>query len=183
MSRELILNGTIANDGTGDNLRVTADKINRMFGELYGTFHYNSNGDLNIINPNGNITIGNAIIFSSGTISAAGSNQSGATLITADNTYVTGGTGGVILPISVQGREISITNNTASSIIVYPASGASNCRVRDGARLVDGVQSAGRYEVRWNGRNDAGLDLSSGIYFYRLHAGSFVDVKKMLYLK
>ena len=51
------------------------------------------------------------------------------------------------------------------------------------ARLVDGVQSAGRYEVRWNGRNDAGLDLSSGIYFYRLHAGSFVDVKKMLYLK
>jgi hypothetical protein len=36
MSRQIILNGTTANDATGDNLRVTADKINNNFSELYG---------------------------------------------------------------------------------------------------------------------------------------------------
>jgi hypothetical protein len=46
MAREIIQNGTVANDGTGDNLRVTADKINRMFGEMYSVFQFNPNGDL-----------------------------------------------------------------------------------------------------------------------------------------
>lgn len=46
MAREIIQNGTVANDGTGDNLRVTADKINRMFTELYGVFQFKTNGDL-----------------------------------------------------------------------------------------------------------------------------------------
>jgi hypothetical protein len=58
MAREIIQNGAVANDGTGDNLRVTADKINRMFGEMYGVFQFQNNGDLNIVNPNGDITIG-----------------------------------------------------------------------------------------------------------------------------
>ena len=60
---------------------------------------------------------------------------------------------------------------------------ANAVMVRPGPRLVDGVESAGRYEVRWNGRNDAGLELGTGIYFYRLKAGSFVDVRKMLLMK
>lgn len=63
--------------------------------------------------------------FQSGTISAAGTNQGTATLIVADNTYVTAGTGGAILPTAVVGREISVTNNTAASIVVYPATGAN----------------------------------------------------------
>ena len=46
MAREIIQNGTVANDGTGDNLRVTADKINRMFTEVYGVFQFETNGDL-----------------------------------------------------------------------------------------------------------------------------------------
>ena len=58
MPREIIQNGAVANDGTGDNLRVTADKINRMFGEMYDVFQFQSNGDLNIANPDGDITIG-----------------------------------------------------------------------------------------------------------------------------
>jgi len=50
--------------------------------------------------------------------------------------------------------------------------------------LVSGRQSAGRYVVQWDATNDSGHNLSSGIYFYRLQAGSqFTEVKKMLLLK
>ena len=50
--------------------------------------------------------------------------------------------------------------------------------------LVAEHQSAGRYVVEWDATNDNGRSLSSGIYFYRLQAGSeFHEVKKMLLLK
>jgi hypothetical protein len=37
MSRQILNRGTTANDGTGDTLRVAAQKINENFGELYST--------------------------------------------------------------------------------------------------------------------------------------------------
>ena len=50
--------------------------------------------------------------------------------------------------------------------------------------LVAEHQSAGRYVVEWDATNDSGHSLSSGIYLYRLQAGSeFREVKKMLLLK
>ncbi len=51
------------------------------------------------------------------------------------------------------------------------------------ATLVDEFKSAGLYEVEFNGHSDDGQNLSSGIYFYRLKAGSFVETKKMILLK
>ncbi|MEW6749804.1 MAG: FlgD immunoglobulin-like domain containing protein [Candidatus Latescibacterota bacterium] len=50
--------------------------------------------------------------------------------------------------------------------------------------LVADRQNAGRYVVQWDATNDSGHSLSSGIYFYRLQAGSeFTQVNKMLLLK
>ena len=46
------------------------------------------------------------------------------------------------------------------------------------ARLVDQEQTAGRYEVRFDARH-----LASGVYFYRLHAGAFSQVRRMVLLK
>ncbi len=46
------------------------------------------------------------------------------------------------------------------------------------ATLVNEIKSPGEYEVEFNGKG-----LSSGIYFYKLEAGSFVSVKKMILLK
>ena len=51
--------------------------------------------------------------------------------------------------------------------------------------LVDEFQPSGNYSAKWNGRDDLGRLLSSGVYFYRMNVdnGKFTDVKKMLLLK
>jgi len=49
--------------------------------------------------------------------------------------------------------------------------------------LVAEPQSAGRYQVRWNGMDDRGVPVSSGIYFYQVSAGKFQDVRKLMLLK
>lgn len=50
-------------------------------------------------------------------------------------------------------------------------------------RLVDGQHGPGRYVVGWNGRDDRGGIVATGVYFYRLEAGSFRETRKMLFLK
>ncbi len=49
--------------------------------------------------------------------------------------------------------------------------------------LVNEPQEAGTYEVIWDGRDDIGNEVASGIYFYRLKAGDFAETRKMLLLK
>ena len=44
--------------------------------------------------------------------------------------------------------------------------------------ILDKPMIAGHHEVEFNAKN-----LSSGIYFYRIEAGEFQDVKKMVVLK
>lgn len=46
------------------------------------------------------------------------------------------------------------------------------------------VQNAGRYQIRWNGMDERGVPVSSGIYFYQIAAdGKFSDVRKLMLLK
>jgi hypothetical protein len=49
---------------------------------------------------------------------------------------------------------------------------------REVATLVNASQGQGSYQVPFNASN-----LSSGVYFYRLKAGSFMQTKKMLLVK
>jgi len=49
--------------------------------------------------------------------------------------------------------------------------------------LVNNNQNAGSYTVTWNGKNNFGESVSSGIYFYELNAGTFKVQKKMLLVK
>ena len=51
-----------------------------------------------------------------------------------------------------------------------------------------GVQQAGSYLTRqtaayWDGKDQIGEGVSSGIYFYTLHAGAYQNTRRMLILK
>jgi hypothetical protein len=62
-------------------------------------------------------------------------------------------------------------------LAVYDVSGAL---VRT---LVDRERPGGRYTVEWDGRNDQGQPVGSGVYFYRLVERGYTQTKKMLLLK
>jgi len=49
--------------------------------------------------------------------------------------------------------------------------------------LQDANQSPGRYERIWDGKNEFGNKVSSGVYFYQLRAGNFLQTKKLILLK
>jgi hypothetical protein len=50
------------------------------------------------------------------------------------------------------------------------------------ATLVRGHQTAGAHKISWNGTDESGRRVASGVYLYQLKAGDFVQAKKMLLL-
>lgn len=55
-----------------------------------------------------------------------------------------------------------------------------DARGRQVRSLVDASQATGSYQVRWDGRDDAGNRVPRGIYVYRLQAGGRAEVRKMV---
>jgi len=72
--------------------------------------------------------------------------------------------------------QYTIANAGSVSLKVYNVLG------REVATLVNGHQEVGSYTVPF-GINSGTLGLSSGVYFYRLEAGSFVSTKKLMLIK
>jgi len=62
------------------------------------------------------------------------------------------------------------------------------CRAAFNA-ILNGEQPAGYHSVAWDGRNNRGEAIGSGLYFYRIEAKpndggtTFVEVKKMMIIK
>lgn len=51
------------------------------------------------------------------------------------------------------------------------------------ATVFRGKQSAGEYTVTWNGKDDAGNNVASGIYYYQMTTPEFTQVKKMILVR
>ena len=49
--------------------------------------------------------------------------------------------------------------------------------------LVEQVEGAGEHSVGWDGRDDSGMEMSAGIYFYRLETEQLQTMKKMVLVK
>ena len=49
--------------------------------------------------------------------------------------------------------------------------------------LINAPHSAGRYNTRWDGRDASGRSVSTGVYVYRIEAGSHVALRKMVFVK
>jgi hypothetical protein len=49
--------------------------------------------------------------------------------------------------------------------------------------LVDGTYGAGEHQLIWDGRDERGDQVGSGVYFYRLEAGEFTQTRKMTLMK
>jgi hypothetical protein len=77
---------------------------------------------------------------------------------------------------------------SGATLIQYDLPGPVSTKIRVydvGGRvlrvLVDSpLKQAGRHEARWDGRDANGDLVASGIYFYRMEAGTFTDTEKMI---
>jgi len=70
-----------------------------------------------------------------------------------------------------------LANNANVKLVVY------NMLGQVVKTLVSQEQEAGYYTIKWNGTNDFGGKVSSGIYIYRIIAGNYISTIKMNLLK
>jgi hypothetical protein len=73
--------------------------------------------------------------------------------------------------------EFSLPRRSEVVISVY------NILGRKVLTLLDEELPAGYHRLVWNGKSGRGQDVATGLYFYRIKAGDFVQTKKMLLLK
>jgi len=71
----------------------------------------------------------------------------------------------------------ALPNAATAKLVVYDMLG------REVRTLLNGNFDAGYHQIAWNGRNNEGVSVSTGMYLYRIEAGSFVSTKKMLLMK
>ena len=77
-----------------------------------------------------------------------------------------------------------------STIIAYGLPKADHVKItvydimgKEVRTLVNERQNGGRYKIKWNGKDNSGLNVSSGMYIYKIDAGTFQMAKKMILVK
>jgi hypothetical protein len=81
------------------------------------------------------------------------------------------------IPFQVKSLELGVGGPYRTTLAVYNILGQ---KVRT---LVDEDRAPGEYQVVWDGKDDDGKDVASGVYFYQLRVGNSSEPKKMLLLK
>jgi hypothetical protein len=81
------------------------------------------------------------------------------------------------IPFRVGNTQWSVVRPIHTTLIIYNILGQ---KIRT---LLDDEKLQGNYQVIWDGKDDKGKEVSSGIYFYQLKAGDFSDSKKLLLIK
>jgi len=71
----------------------------------------------------------------------------------------------------------SLPNDSYVKLAIY------NIKGQKVKTLVNGFETAGYKAIRWDGTDETGQKVASGIYFYRLEAGDFTQTRKMVLMK
>jgi hypothetical protein len=77
---------------------------------------------------------------------------------------------------SATGIAFTLTENSHVSLKITDALGKHVCTI------FDGMQSSGSHTIRWNGKDDTGNEMPSGVYFCTMTAGGNVIDRKMMML-
>jgi hypothetical protein len=81
------------------------------------------------------------------------------------------------IPFRVESGQWGVAKTVHTSLTIYNLAG-QKVRV-----LLDEEMMTGSYQAIWDGKDDNGQKVSSGIYFYRFKAGDNSETKKMIMLK
>lgn len=73
--------------------------------------------------------------------------------------------------------QFQIPESQTIQLVIYSVTGQA---VRT---LIDQSFSKGKHKIKWDGKDDSGNLVSSGIYFYQLHGEKYTQIKKMLLTK
>jgi hypothetical protein len=71
----------------------------------------------------------------------------------------------------------SLAKEAAVSVDVY------NIKGQKVKTLVNDIMSAGIHKIEWNGKDDSGKNVASGIYFSKMRSGRYTSTKKMILMK
>jgi len=121
MALNLINRGSLANDGTGDNLRAGAEKVNANFTEIYTALGNGTviNGTIKIHDDSSTETIVSAngevfkILGGTGITSTISGNN---LTLAVDNTIITGSSSTTLTNKTINGPDNTITNIANSSL-------------------------------------------------------------------
>ena len=72
----------------------------------------------------------------------------------------------------------NLSSDAIVSLTIYNITGQVVRNLVDGEAL-----AAGQYQALWDGRNESGIGVASGMYFYLLRAGDYVAKRKMVLLR
>ncbi len=71
----------------------------------------------------------------------------------------------------------TIAREEQVELVIYNLLGQVVCT------LVNRIEQPGNHRIMWDGKNKFGLPVSSGVYFYQIRAGNYVQTRKMVLLK
>lgn len=73
--------------------------------------------------------------------------------------------------------EFIIPKESAVSLVIFSVNGE---KIKE---LANSVYSIGKHKLSWDGTNDLGVAVPSGVYLYRIEAGTYSETKTMVLLK
>ena len=82
-----------------------------------------------------------------------------------------------LIPFRVNRDQLTVDCPVHTTLIIY------NIKGQVVKALVDEVKFPGEYQVMWDGKNDSGKEVSSGVYFCKLKLGDLIQNKKLVLVK